>query len=154
MNNKSEQCFYYTFWGRHQGLIQAILIVIFFIPLPLWANILFGIPVQKNAVYLTVVVGALASIDSFFIDQKIQEKFRKIKLHEDGILSSINDKESLMRWDDVSVIEKIVFGDRDYYRVFGVSGIRIVNTSGEKLPIYKTINNYNKLVYLIREKIS
>ena len=152
MMNSIEQQYDYTFWGRHQGLIQAILIVVFFIPLPFWAHIIFGIPVQKNAVYLTMALGVLATIDSILVDRKIQEKFQKIRLCEDGIWSSFEDTESLIRWNDVSEIEKIVFGDKDFYRVFGLSGIRIVNKSGENLPIYKTIKNYNQLVSLIRDK--
>ena len=144
MMNSIEQQYDYTFWGRHQGLIQAIFIVAFFVPLPFWAYIVFGVPIQKNAVYITMALGLLATIDSILIDRKIQEKFQKIRVSEDGLWSSHEGSESLIRWNDVTEVEKIVFGDKDFYRVFGLSGIRIVNESGENLPIYKTIRNYKK----------
>lgn len=154
MMENTNQCFYYSYFRRHQGFIQAIIIITFFIPLPYWAYIILGVPVQIKAVYFTLVLGLVAAIQSILVDLKIQNQFKQIKLSQDGIWSSSGDSANFIRWNEIIGVEKIVFGDKDYYRVFGLGGIRILNRHGDNLLIYKTIKNYDHLVTIIQEKIT
>ena len=77
----------YGYLGRRPGLIQAILTLIFFVPLPYWAYLIFDVQIQTIAVYFTLIIGAIVILDSIYSDKKLHDLCQSIELDEEGIIT-------------------------------------------------------------------
>jgi len=136
----------YGYLGRRPGLIQAILTLIFFVPLPYWAYLIFDVQIQTVAVYFTLIIGAIVILDSIYADKRLHDLFQSIELDEEGIITYGSKDKSKIYWNSIANVEKLNYFDTDSMRVFGLGGIKLQDKSNNKVVIYSTINGYKNLV--------
>ena len=148
-----ERVYRYGYWGSRPGLKHALFVLITFVPLPYWANLVFGIQIQQNAVLLTFLIGGLIIMGSIYSDKKYRNYFQPIEINDDGIIYHGIKNTTKLNWNLITDIEKVRYSDLESKLVFGLSGMKVKDQNNNKIIIFNTLNGYHEIINEINSNI-
>jgi len=152
--NTNLSCFYYGKLGRHIGMIYALLILLVFIPIPFYSEFLFNHHINENAALILEMIGLIALIIYIWSDWENQKLYRRIVVYDHSIESSYGSDVTNIKWDNITKLEKLKYGDTDSLNALGMFGVRLIGDSGKKIVIYEHIKEYDKLLKIVESRVT
>ena len=153
MENNTNR-FEYGVLARHLGLVYAILIIVVFLPIPIYSNLLFEHTIKEENVYILEVIGIIALIIYIHGYIKNNRVLGSIITHSDSIESVSKNITTKIKWSDVSGFKKILHNDENSVSQWGMKGVLLVGVNGDKIEIYEHIDNYERLLEIILSNIN